>query len=199
MTLKQVIIIICAICLPAVFVVAESYTSLRQKAICLTDETNFIEETRLAEEARLDKETKRQECIAQGYVDLGLPSGTLWKKENEGRKYYTYDEAISKFGDNLPTKEQFEELNSECEWIWVRKGYEIIGPNGNSIFLPAAGFRNCIGEVVHSTAAYWSCTLHDLDHVWSFVIVSLMRGSAEKNLNRSNDRCLGQSVRLVCL
>ena len=47
--------------------------------------------------------------IPTGYVDLGLPSGTLWKGKNEGG-WYTYEEAISMFGNLLPTKEQFEEL-----------------------------------------------------------------------------------------
>lgn len=39
------------------------------------------------------------------YIDLGLPSGTLWKKTAE-QGYYTYEEALSKFQDHLPTKEQ---------------------------------------------------------------------------------------------
>lgn len=28
------------------------------------------------------------------YVDLGLPSGTLWKAKNEKGKYYTYEKAM---------------------------------------------------------------------------------------------------------
>lgn len=45
----------------------------------------------------------------------------------------------------LPTAELFEELFSMCTTQWTEKdgvaGYEITGPNGNSIFLPAAGKR----------------------------------------------------------
>lgn len=41
----------------------------------------------------------------------------------------------------MPTKSEFEELISECEWTWTTqndvKGYKITGKNGNSIFLPA--------------------------------------------------------------
>lgn len=76
-----------------------------------------------------------------GYVDLGLPSGTLWKNANEGGKYayYTYDEAVSRFGNKLPTRQQLEELRSKCRWIWTGRGYKVKGPNGNSIYLPAAG------------------------------------------------------------
>ena len=35
------------------------------------------------------------------YIDLGLSSGTLWKDTNEGGDYarYTYDEAVSTFGN----------------------------------------------------------------------------------------------------
>ena len=45
----------------------------------------------------------------------------------------------------LPTAEQFEELFSLCKVQWVSTddavGYQVTGPNGNSIFLPAAGKR----------------------------------------------------------
>ena len=51
------------------------------------------------------------------YVDFGLPSGTLWKSVDEPG-LYTYDEATSKFGDQLPTNEQMEELKKECVWSW---------------------------------------------------------------------------------
>lgn len=77
------------------------------------------------------------------YVDLGLPSGTLWKNYNE-KGHFTYDEATSRFGENLPTKEQWEELIKHCQWTVMKKGYDItgykiIGPNGNSISLSAEG------------------------------------------------------------
>ena len=49
------------------------------------------------------------------YVDMGLPSGTLWASENE-KGYFTFDEALEKFGNNLPARWQFCELveNSDC-------------------------------------------------------------------------------------
>ena len=49
------------------------------------------------------------------FVDLGLPSGTLWLKEPDNA-YYNWDEAVEKFGRNLPTNEQFKELMKECQW-----------------------------------------------------------------------------------
>ena len=44
-----------------------------------------------------------------------------------------------------PSKEQFDELKNECTWtlktIGDVKGYEVVGQNGNSIFLPETGWR----------------------------------------------------------
>lgn len=45
----------------------------------------------------------------------------------------------------LPTAELFEELFTLCKTEWTEQdgvaGYKVTGPNGNSIFLPAAGHR----------------------------------------------------------
>ena len=45
----------------------------------------------------------------------------------------------------MPTVEEFEELFNECKKEWVEQagvaGYKLTGPNGNSIFLSAAGSR----------------------------------------------------------
>ncbi len=45
----------------------------------------------------------------------------------------------------MPTIDEFEELFSVCKKEWVEQegvaGYKLTGPNGNSIFLPAAGTR----------------------------------------------------------
>ena len=45
----------------------------------------------------------------------------------------------------MPTIDEFEELFTECKKEWVEQdgvaGYKLTGPNGNSIFLPAAGSR----------------------------------------------------------
>lgn len=94
------------------------------------------------------------------YVDLGLPSGRLWASENaEG--YYTYDEAKAKFGELLPKPEAFEELWEECQWLWdvKEKRMVVVGPNQNTIFLPASGYRNgASGGLIRvgSNGYYWS-------------------------------------------
>lgn len=75
-----------------------------------------------------------------------------------------YDAATANWGRGwrLPTEYEFQELIEECEWVWTERkgctGYVIVGPNGNSIFLPAAGM--CKGEPqgVGSGGYYWSST-----------------------------------------
>ncbi len=76
--------------------------------------------------------------VPAGYVDLGLPSGTLWAVQNE-EGYLTFDEAVEQFGAALPTEEQFRELLKECKWSWNGSGYTFVGPNGESLIIPAAG------------------------------------------------------------
>lgn len=157
-----------------------------------------------------------------GYVDLGLPSGTLWATRNVGatnpedygdyfawgetipKNYYdweTYkwgycdeelyliltkyntesdcgsvdgkteldpedDAAYVNWGPSwrMPGMWQIQELCNSCTWQWSELngvfGQLVTGPNGNTIFLPAAGF---VWEDYCSLASlggyYWSRTL----------------------------------------
>ena len=172
------------------------------------------------------------------YVDLGLPSGTLWATCNVGADspeqygdYFSWGEVVPKGnydwpyykwahwvydtisdhhyhvveetwykyfvedwtengivkGDckmeldpeddaayvnwgskwRMPTLEQFQELVENCDWQWTnRKGVNgqlVTGPNGKSIFLPAAGGR--IDHLYNDgiCAYYWSRTLCSRD------------------------------------
>lgn len=149
------------------------------------------------------------------YVDMGLPSGTLWATRNIGAnspeesgdyfawgetepkeeyymsnyKWYDYDNELytkyctdsgygmiddkeleprddaawANWGPSwrMPSLEQLRELKEKCSWEWIERngtsGYLVTGPNGNTIFLPAAGeasFPNAEGE-----GYYWSRTL----------------------------------------
>lgn len=77
-----------------------------------------------------------------------------------------YDVAHEKWGGSwrMPTQEEVQELMNECAWKWGDykgvAGMYVTGPNGNSIFLPAAGYR-VEGKVsdVGTDAYYWSATL----------------------------------------
>lgn len=76
------------------------------------------------------------------YIDLGLPSGTLWasdyEKENDNVTYLPYGKAALL---NIPTMEQWEELFKSCRWEYVTPNgvktdsyiSEVlcVGPNGN--------------------------------------------------------------------
>ncbi len=75
----------------------------------------------------------------------------------------TYDAARAKWGDTwrLPTESEITELINKCDWDWVTQGgvkcYQVTGANGNSIFLPAAGW--CYGTTVFqegNNGFYWS-------------------------------------------
>lgn len=104
------------------------------------------------------------------YIDLGLPSKTLWADRNIGAEkpedygeYYNFD-AAQKY--NCPTKEQFKELVEYCDWKWVTynniNGYLVIGKNGNSIFLPAGGhFENDLCYDEGCIGRYWSSILYN--------------------------------------
>ncbi len=101
------------------------------------------------------------------YVDLGLPSGTLWKSTNEKGGFYDYDSAKKLFGDKLPTKNQWEELMTFCIWTWTGKGYKITGKNGKSIVLPSTSPRG--------GGSYWSVT-NDYPKTRAWIIEFSSRG-----------------------
>ena len=114
------------------------------------------------------------------YVDLGLPSGTKWKKvnENAGKAdsavYFHYDNAINQYKSSVPTAQQWKELTEECNWTWVKNcqevvvgkdtimlsGYKVVGQNGDSIMLPAVGCCSCSGDICNlgSYGIYMSST-----------------------------------------
>lgn len=87
------------------------------------------------------------------YVDLGLPSGTLWssdylKKDNK-ILYLSYDEAKLM---RVPTQAQWSELQSKCEIKYYYKGgtfdlAKCTGPNGNVINILVNDTINEKGDV----------------------------------------------------
>ena len=117
----------------------------------------------LQNKAAEEKRREREYLKAHGYVDLGLPSGTLWKKENEKGFY-----EIGKTMKNLPSENQWRELLDKCDWSrsWLSGGFKIVGPNGASIFLPASGIWLDLDDdrwTIYDKgkrANYLSCTEH---------------------------------------
>ena len=106
------------------------------------------------------------------FVDLGLPSGKYWATVNYGAKnpedagtYLSFNSLSSVkngWGEywKLPSKEEMQELIDECKWTWSElngmAGFEIRGPNGNIMFLPAAGGHSILDHSVGVTAYYYT-------------------------------------------
>ena len=76
------------------------------------------------------------------------------------------DAATAKLGSpwRMPTFDEFMELKDNCTRTWTTQdgvnGYQMEGPNGNTIFLPAAGWRE--GSDLKSAGKwcfYWSSSL----------------------------------------
>ena len=141
---------------------------------------------------------------AQQFVDLGLPSGTLWKSTNETGGFVTHVVAMAKYKGSIPTEEQWKELIGMCEWSWTGKGAKVIGLNGNSIFLPAAGYFDDDGDIreVGYASYYWMSNSSDRCEFYSFYQdyndKLQFYNSARDNHNSYPDRCLYKmSVRLV--
>ena len=132
--------------------------------------------------------------IPAGYVDLGLPSGTLWKDHNEACGLITYDQALKEFGNRIPDKEQMLELKNLCNWTWNGNGYTVEGPSGKTITLPAEGSLNCDGGLgqVGIGGYYWSSTPGDSDDAWH-----LDFDYDEVLVECYYYHCVGQSIRLV--
>lgn len=145
-------------------------------------------------------------CKVHEYVDLGLPSGTLWATCNLGadtpeefgeffawgekapkasydRENYSFltnrmtlswrnDAARRRWGGRwrMPTADDWGELMEQCSWRWLPawdgqdavKGYRVIGPNGNSLFLPAAGDIDGMTHFgINTYGDYWSSSNYD--------------------------------------
>lgn len=66
-------------------------------------------------------------------------------------------------GWRMPTEEEFLELIEKCEWREAERdgcyGFEIVAPNDNTIFLPAAGYKHDT-TLYHDgwEALYWSAS-----------------------------------------
>ena len=74
-----------------------------------------------------------------------------------------YDAAAAVWGHGwrLPTAEEQQELLDNCSWVWTMQngvnGMVVTAANGNSIFLPAAGYIENANVVAKgSYGGYWS-------------------------------------------
>ena len=96
------------------------------------------------------------------YVDLGLPSGTLWaadfEKDGDKIKYLPYgiSELLS-----IPTKEQWEELRDNCKWEFkIDNSYDLceaycVGPNGNILRFERTGKKEVCTHANNWEVFFW--------------------------------------------
>ena len=111
-----------------------------------------------------------------------------------------YDVATAKWGGDwrMPTYDELKELKDNCTWIWTTqngvKGYNVEGPNGNSIFLPAAGRRESSLNYLGECGYYWSST--PLDDYYDNRAYYLLFNSIYSSMN-DFVRYTGLSVRPV--
>lgn len=111
-----------------------------------------------------------------------------------------YDAATANWGEGwrMPTKEELEELIDKCDWQWTTQGghngYKVTGPNGNSIFLPAAGWRyGTLLSLAGAFGLYWSSTPDGSNSLLAYRLYFNSGSHYVYWLNRS----LGPSVRPV--
>ena len=110
-----------------------------------------------------------------------------------------YDIAHVKWGGDwrMPTYEQQQELVNNTKFKYTTsngiKGYELVGPNGNSIFLPASGIIQANRPNVGSLGGYWSSTRDPEDPNYACNLLFRNTGSYEVFYYR----CIGLSVRPV--
>ena len=112
------------------------------------------------------------------------------------------DVAHVKWGGSwrMPTRAEQDELRENCIWTWTTQngvnGYKVTSKtNGNSIFLPAAGFRFVTEDYSRvSSGYYWSSSLLD---DYSYHAYLLLFGSGRIDWSYYS-RYYGFTVRPVC-
>ena len=100
----------------------------------------------------------------------------------------------------MPTKAEQDELREQCIWSWTTQngvnGYKVTSKkNGNSIFLPAAGYRyDSSLDYAGSYGYYWSSSLYTGDPKFAYYLYFTSVGVDWDG----NYRYIGFTVRPVC-
>lgn len=102
----------------------------------------------------------------------------------------------------MPTKEELDELRSNCSWTWTTlngiKGYKvkskISGYTDKWIFMPAAGYRHGTSLYdVGLSGHYWSLSLNTDNPLLGYYL----RFSSDRVFTTKDPRFYGFSVRPV--
>ena len=111
------------------------------------------------------------------------------------------DAATQQLGSpwRMPTKVDIKELKDNCIWTRIEQdgvsGYQVEGPNGNVIFLPAAGARK--GSGLQSAGTYGNYWSSSLDTAYSYLARYLSFDSGAHDWVSYQYRYYGYSVRPV--
>ena len=94
------------------------------------------------------------------FVDLGLPSGTLWSTDYErDGESILFQPHIDTESLSIPTREQWEELVDICKWEYDKSGsfHEAycIGPNGKVLKFCLSGMVHVDKRVEDGSAYFW--------------------------------------------
>lgn len=107
------------------------------------------------------------------------------------------DAATANYGGRMPTEEEWQELlnNTTSTWTTINgvNGRRFTGPNGNSIFLPAAGWNGTGFFHAGSDGEYWTSSLHSI----AIAARTMEFNSDEANRVDVEWRSWGLSVRAV--
>ena len=110
------------------------------------------------------------------------------------------DVASVKWGGKwrMPTLDEIKELKDNCTWEWTTldgvNGYRVTGPNSNSIFLPAAGYRYGTEIMFLGLGHYWSSSLGRDSSQCGYVLGF----NSDKYDRYIGKRYIGNPVRPVC-
>lgn len=128
---------------------------------------------------------------------------TYGKQMNDISGNPQYDVARKKWGVTwrMPTKAEMLELINSCTCQWTTqngvKGYKVTGPNGNHIFLPAAGCRYGSSLVNDGYYGYyWSSTPYDVNG-YDGSAYSLGFGDGSEGVHWYYNRKFGLTVRPI--
>ena len=97
----------------------------------------------------------------------------------------------------MPSWAEMQELRDQCTWEWTEQdgmsGQKVTGPNGNSIFLPATGYRSDLELKTFGTAGrYWTSSRYHVE-----TQAMLLSFTSETGYVARSNRFAGYSIRPV--
>ena len=95
----------------------------------------------------------------------------------------------------VPTIDDVDELLKECEWTWdgTHHGYEVKGPNGNTIFLTAQGLKRGSSVEFEDVGYYWTSSVQKSYPMYAYAL----RFDENKHEHAGSGRSDGLLIRPV--